>query len=76
MLYRFAWVLMWITFKIYFRRIDVIGLEKLEKDKPYILVANHPASFLDAMVLAVFLKRDVHFMFEGIFLNILWHVGS
>ena len=65
MLYRFAWVLMWITFKIYFRRIDVIGLEKLEKDKPYILVANHPASFLDAMVLAVFLKRDVHFYVRG-----------
>jgi 1-acyl-sn-glycerol-3-phosphate acyltransferase len=65
MLYRFAWVLMWITFKIYFRRIDVIGLEKLEKDKPYILVANHPASFLDAMVLAVFLKRDLHFYVRG-----------
>ena len=65
MLYRFAWVLMWITFKIYFRRIDVIGLEKQGKNKPYILVANHPASFLDAMVLAVFLKRDVHFYVRG-----------
>lgn len=65
MLYRFAWVLMWITFKIYFRRIDVIGLEKMKADKPYILVANHPASFLDAMVLAVFLKRDIHFYVRG-----------
>ena len=65
MLYRFAWVLMWITFKIYFRRIDLIGIEKLDIHRPYILVANHPASFLDAMVLAVFLKRDVHFYVRG-----------
>jgi 1-acyl-sn-glycerol-3-phosphate acyltransferase len=65
MLYRFAWVLMWITFRIYFRRIDVIGLEKMDPSKPSILIANHPASFLDAMVLAVFLKRNVHFYVRG-----------
>jgi 1-acyl-sn-glycerol-3-phosphate acyltransferase len=65
MLYRFAWVLMWVTFKIYFRRIDVIGLKHLQSGKPYVLIANHPASFLDAMVLAVFLKRDVHFYVRG-----------
>lgn len=65
MLYRFAWVLMWITFKIYFRRIDVVGLHKLKPSAPYILIANHPASFLDAMVLAVFLKREVHFYVRG-----------
>ena len=65
MLYRFAWVLMWITFKIYFRRIDVVGLHKLKPGVPYILIANHPASFLDAMVLAVFLKLDVHFYVRG-----------
>lgn len=65
MLYRFAWVLMWVTFKIYFRRIDVVGLKKLAQDKPCILIANHPASFLDAMVLAVFLKRNLHFYVRG-----------
>jgi len=65
MLYRFAWVLMWITFKIFFRRIDLVGLEKLDASKPAILIANHPASFLDAMVLAVFLKRDLHFYVRG-----------
>jgi 1-acyl-sn-glycerol-3-phosphate acyltransferase len=65
MLYRFAWVLMWITFKIFFRRIDVVGLEKLKTGKPAIIIANHPASFLDAMVLAVFLKRSIHFYVRG-----------
>lgn len=65
MLYRFAWVMMWITFKIFFRRIDLVGLEQLKSDKPAIIIANHPASFLDAMVLAVFLKRSIHFYVRG-----------
>lgn len=65
MLYRFAWVMMWITFKIFFRRIDLIGLEKLKTGKPAIIIANHPASFLDAMVMAVFLKRSIHFYVRG-----------
>jgi len=57
--------MMWITFKIFFRRIDVVGLEKLKSGKPAIIIANHPASFLDAMVLAVFLKRSIHFYVRG-----------
>jgi glycerol-3-phosphate O-acyltransferase/dihydroxyacetone phosphate acyltransferase len=65
MLYRFAWVMMWITFKIFFRRIDLVGLEKLHSGKPAIIIANHPASFLDAMVLAVFLRRSIHFYVRG-----------
>jgi 1-acyl-sn-glycerol-3-phosphate acyltransferase len=65
MLYRFAWLMMWITFKIFFKRIDLVGLEKLKSGKPAIIIANHPASFLDAMVLAVFLKRSIHFYVRG-----------
>lgn len=56
---------MWITFKIYFRRIDVIGKANLQHQLPALLIANHPASFLDAMVLAVFLKRPVYFYVRG-----------
>lgn len=65
MLYRFGWTLMWVTFRIFFRKIDVLGAEKLQHRKPAILIANHPASFLDAMVLAVFLGRPIHFYVRG-----------
>jgi 1-acyl-sn-glycerol-3-phosphate acyltransferase len=65
MLYRFGWTLMWMTFRIFFRKIDVLGAEKLQHGKPAILIANHPASFLDAMVLAVFLGRPIHFYVRG-----------
>ena len=65
MLYRFGWTIMWVTFRIFFRKIDVLGAEKLQHGKPAILIANHPASFLDAMVLAVFLGRPIHFYVRG-----------
>jgi len=65
MLYRFGWTIMWVTFRIFFRKIDVLGAEKLQHGKPVILIANHPASFLDAMVLAVFLGRPIHFYVRG-----------
>jgi 1-acyl-sn-glycerol-3-phosphate acyltransferase len=65
MLYRFARILMWITFHTYFRRIRVVGAEKLVNKPAAILIANHPGSFLDAMVLAVFLKRPIHFFVRG-----------
>jgi len=65
MLYRFAKILMWITLRIFFRKIRIIGIEKLLNNKPAILIANHSASFLDAMVLTVFLKRPLYFFVRG-----------
>ncbi|MEY3350904.1 MAG: hypothetical protein RIQ50_1015 [Bacteroidota bacterium] len=65
MLYRIAWVMMWVTFRIFFRKVEVVGREKLLQHQPAILIANHPASFLDAMVLAVFLRRSIHFYVRG-----------
>ena len=65
MLYRFAKILMWITLRIFFRKINIIGTEKLLNNKPAILIANHTASFLDAMVLSVFLKRPLYFFVRG-----------
>ena len=65
MVYRFVQGLMWVTFKIFFRRIDLVGQEKLQHNQPVILIANHPGSFLDAMVLAVFLKRPIYFYVRG-----------
>ncbi len=43
----------------------VVGKEKLNHSSPTIIIANHPGSFLDAMVLAVFLGRPLHFYVRG-----------
>lgn len=57
--------MMWMTFRIFFRRIMIVGKERILHNKPTIIIANHPASFLDAMVLAVFLRRPLHFYVRG-----------
>lgn len=61
MLYGFAKVVMWTTLHFYFRRIVFSGRKNIPADKPAILIANHSASFLDAMLLAVLMSRPLHF---------------
>jgi glycerol-3-phosphate O-acyltransferase/dihydroxyacetone phosphate acyltransferase len=60
-LYAFAKVVMWITVHFYFRRVVFDGRERIPDDEPVILIANHSASFLDAMLLAVLMKRPLNF---------------
>jgi glycerol-3-phosphate O-acyltransferase / dihydroxyacetone phosphate acyltransferase len=61
MLYGFAKMVMWTTLHFYFRRIIFSGRKTIPGDKPVILIANHSASFLDAMLLAVLMSRPLHF---------------
>lgn len=61
MLYSIAKVIMWTTLHLYFRRIVFQHRRSIPDGEPVILIANHAASFLDAMLLAVLMKRPVHF---------------
>jgi 1-acyl-sn-glycerol-3-phosphate acyltransferase len=61
MLYSIAKVIMWTTLHFYFRRIVFQHRRSIPDGEPVILIANHAASFLDAMLLAVLMKRPVHF---------------
>jgi len=54
----------WTT-RVYFRRIEVEGLERLPARGPVILAANHPQSITDAVVLAVATPRLVHYVAHG-----------
>ncbi|MBR4282964.1 MAG: 1-acyl-sn-glycerol-3-phosphate acyltransferase [Clostridia bacterium] len=61
-LYKFLYRVAWIIFKIIFR-FEIIGKEKIPKDKNFIIFANHIA-FTDPVFLGLSLgrKRQVHFM--------------
>jgi 1-acyl-sn-glycerol-3-phosphate acyltransferase len=61
MLYSIAKVIMWTTLHLYFRRIVFQHRRSIPDGEPVILIANHAASFLDAMLLGVLMKRPVHF---------------
>jgi 1-acyl-sn-glycerol-3-phosphate acyltransferase len=62
----------WITnlflmpvLRLFFRHLHYEGLENLPKDKPILLCANHPNSFLDGIVLSAFLKPETYVFVRG-----------
>jgi len=62
MTYFFFYWLLKITAKLYFKKIRVYDYENVSPDKPLIICANHGNSFLDAILMAVIFKRDLHFL--------------
>ncbi len=51
--------------RIYFSDVQIQGLENLGSPGPRILTCNHPASFMEACLLACFLPRSVYFLTRG-----------
>jgi len=48
--------------RVYFRRIDVRNADRVPARGALLVVANHPASFTDVMVLGAALSRRLHFL--------------
>jgi 1-acyl-sn-glycerol-3-phosphate acyltransferase len=54
--------------RTYFSRIEVRHLERLPQSGPLLVVANHPASLTDVLVLGPALPRRLHFVaYSGLF---------
>lgn len=68
--------------RIFFRTIEVVGLEHVPATGPVIFVGNHPNSLVDPVVLSTTCGRQVRFaardgLFASPFLRpILWALGS
>src|SRR6185312_12766048 len=63
MLYQFCLkFLMRITIRAFFRNKQVLGLDNIPDKGPLILVANHPSTFMDPIVIAASIKRKVYFL--------------
>lgn len=48
--------------RVFFRRIELQGAERLPADGPAVLVANHPSSLVDPVLLVAFAPRPVAFL--------------
>lgn len=58
----------WITrigLQSYFRSLHIEGLHHIPESGPVLLVANHPNAFMDALLVASFIKRPTHFLARG-----------
>src|SRR5436190_11128904 len=51
-----------LALRIYFRRIEVAGLEHIPRDTPIIFVLNHPNALVDPAVLLCLTPRRVSFL--------------
>lgn len=48
--------------RVYFRRVEVVGLEKVPRDSPVIFVLNHPNALVDPAFLLYLAPRRVSFL--------------
>jgi glycerol-3-phosphate O-acyltransferase / dihydroxyacetone phosphate acyltransferase len=65
MLYPILRLIMKITVKVFFRKLHVRNAGNIPTAGPLIIVANHPSSFTDPIVIAVSIKRQVYFLAKG-----------
>ena len=56
-----------MVLSIYFRKVFIIGKDKIPKDKPLLIACNHPTGFIEPCVMACFLPISLHFMTRGDF---------
>ena len=60
MLYRLLLLIVKISIRIYHRKIQVKGFEKIPLNCPLLLASNHPNAFMDAIMLISFFPRRVY----------------
>ena len=65
MLYFLLKLIMRVATWLAYRRVVRCNLERLENGRATLILANHSASFMDAMLMGVVLRRRVHFFTRG-----------
>ncbi len=65
MLYSFLRLIVLIAIRVFFKSIRLKNIHHVPKKGAIILVANHPSTFLDPLVVALFVPRKIHFLANG-----------
>ncbi len=58
-----------LVLNVYFRKVHIKGLENIPKDGPYLIVANHPSSFLDPISIALLINNKISFLAKATIFN-------
>lgn len=62
MIYPILKIIMRTAVKVFFKEISFSGYQNIPKNKPIIFAANHNSAFMDAVVVAVFIEPQIHFL--------------
>jgi 1-acyl-sn-glycerol-3-phosphate acyltransferase len=65
MVYAFLKWFVGIGLRLYFRKIYISGIENAPTDKPLLMACNHPAGFLEPILLACQFPRPLYFLTRG-----------
>ena len=66
MIYSFLKNICKLALKVYFRKIHIEGKYKIPNEGPFLIVANHPSSFLDPISIAINVKPKISFLAKGV----------
>jgi glycerol-3-phosphate O-acyltransferase/dihydroxyacetone phosphate acyltransferase len=69
MLYAFLKMIMKITVKVFFRSVSIRNKELIPAKGPLLVLVNHPSTFMDPIVVATMLEREVFFLAKGSLFN-------
>jgi len=69
MIYSALKILMRLALKVYFRKQHIKGIENIPKEGPFLIVANHPSSFLDPISIAVLVNQKISFLAKATMFN-------
>lgn len=65
MIYKALITLFSLSVRVFFSSFKIKGKENIPTKRPLLVVANHPSTFMDPIVMAVAMKRKVHFIAKG-----------
>jgi 1-acyl-sn-glycerol-3-phosphate acyltransferase len=69
MIYQISRFIIGIALRIYYKRIDIRNLERLKVSGPSILIANHPNTLMDALLLAYVSRQEIYFLAKATLFN-------
>ncbi len=62
-----------LALRIFCANREIINPQQLQQKGPLLLVANHPNSFLDAIIIAAHFKQPIYFLARGDAFKKPWH---
>jgi len=62
MIYKVIQILLKLYLPLFFKSVEVRGLNNVPKNKPVLFAVNHQNAFLDAILVGIYVKRPVYFL--------------